>query len=507
MKRPGLLQRLRSAILPSAAPKANYDAAKETRYRKIYRKNTAPNRMVDMASMPLRAQVRNLERNHDLTRGGLRTLVNNVVGPNGIGIEPQPRRKDGSIHEEYAAALRDAWKDWCRKPEVTQSMTWSRCQRVMVKNWWRDGECFAQGLMGPIPSLDHGTRVPLSLEIFEADMVPLELNDPRKRIRQGIEVNEWGRKRALWVYKTSPLKDSLTIASLTECKRISFDNVLHIYTPDRLHQLRGVSELASIITRLDDLKDYEESERIAAKLAARLAMYVKRGSPDMYADTDNIGADGKPGSPREIEIEAGTIFDGLAAGEEIGLVDTKRPNPNTVVWRQGQLRAGAAGFNISHSSFSKSYDGTYSAQRQELVEQYINYAVMCDDFCGMSVIPVYEWFVMIADLSGVVPIPADVAPDSANDCLLVAQAMPWIDPLKEANAWNQLVRSGFASEVEAIRRRGVSPHDVIEQIDAFRKKTAEKGLVFESNAGMSSAAPSQVTLADIEQLIADLKGQ
>jgi hypothetical protein len=37
-------------------------------------------------------------------------MVNNMVGPNGIGVEFQPRRADGTIHEPYAAALRKAEK-------------------------------------------------------------------------------------------------------------------------------------------------------------------------------------------------------------------------------------------------------------------------------------------------------------------------------------------------------------------------------------------------------------
>ena len=40
---------------------------------------------------------RYLERNHDIARGALDRLVQNVVGPQGIAIEPQPRNKDGEI--------------------------------------------------------------------------------------------------------------------------------------------------------------------------------------------------------------------------------------------------------------------------------------------------------------------------------------------------------------------------------------------------------------------------
>jgi hypothetical protein len=35
-------------------------------------------------------------------------MVNHVVGPSGISIEPQPRRRDSMIHNEYTAPLRKA---------------------------------------------------------------------------------------------------------------------------------------------------------------------------------------------------------------------------------------------------------------------------------------------------------------------------------------------------------------------------------------------------------------
>ena len=174
----------------------------------------------------------------------------------------------------------------------------------------------------------------------------------------------------------------------------------------------------------------------------------------------------------------GMIIDSLAVGEEIGMIDSNRPNPNLITFRQGQLRAVAAGVGASYSSLARDYNGTYSAQRQELVEQWINYAVLTDEFVGQLVQPVWQDFVQIAHLSGVVPIPKDVDPTSADDALYVGQSMPWIDPLKEALAWHSLVQDGFASEVEVMRKRGANPRDVLEQIAAHRKAVAEKGLIF-----------------------------
>jgi len=86
--------------------------------------------------------------------------------------------------------------------------------------------------------------------------------------------------------------------------------------------------------------------------------------------------------------------------------------------------------------------------------------------------------------------PRDLEQYSEDDCLYVGQSMPWIDPLKEANAWHQLVQDGFASEVEVIRKRGGNPRDVIEQIAAFRSEAKAKELVFGSDLANEQAPPA-----------------
>lgn len=461
---------------------AYYEAAKPSRVRKFRTDQSPQNMQVRAGAVPLRTQARHLEQNHDIARGALRTLVNNLVGPSGIGIEPQPRRRDGSIHDEYAAALREAWRDWTNSPEVTQRFHFAAVQRLMARSWIRDGEVFAQLLVGPVQFLNHGSRVPFSIEMLEADMVPIDYDDG-DTIRQGVERNAWGRPVAYWVYKTPPA-ESPGVPTSPYLKRIEASRMVHLALVDRIGQIRGVSEFASVITRLEDIKDYEESERVAAKVAAMLTAYVKKGTPDIY-DPSLVTTDEDGFSGRDLRLAPGMIVDSLMPGEEIGLIDSKRPNPNVITFRQGQLRAVAAGLGASYSSISRDYNGTYSAQRQELVEQWIHYATLTDEFVGQFVRPVWETFVQAADMSGVVRIPPDVVDYTADDALYVGQSMPWIDPLKEASAWRELVRSGFASEVEVMRRRGVNPRDVMEQIASWRAKARERGLVFDSDAGMT----------------------
>lgn len=467
---------------------AYYEGARPNKQRRTRRDNSSPDTLVGAGAAALRAHARYLERNHDLSRGALRVMVNNVVGPNGIAIEPQPRRRDGTIHTEYAAALRKAFREWARVPEVTKRMRWPQAQRLMAYTWLRDGECFAQELFGNVPFLDHGKRVPYSLEIFEPDFVPLDFQDEARRTRQGIQTNAWGQPTGFWVYKSDP-RDSLVMPTGQDLKFVPADRVLHLATLDRLHQRRGVSEFASVIGRIEDLKDYEESERIAAKVAASLTAYVKRNEQNGYrseAPAHNADADGNP-LPRDLRMQPGMIIDSLLVGEEIGLVDSNRPNPNLVGWRSGQLRAFAAGIGASYSSVSRDYNGTYSAQRQELVEQWVHYAVLADEFVGMNLEPVWRRFVRVSALSGVVPVPPDVDPEMQDDALYIAQSMPWIDPKKEADAWEKLVQAGFASEVEVIRKRGANPTDLLEQVSTFRRDARERGLQFSSDATNAAA--------------------
>lgn len=468
--------RLRSRLIL-----AQYEAAKPGTQRKFRSTSGEPNLLPGSSAAALRNQMRYLERNHDISRGALNVLVNNTVGAQGIGVEFQPRRADGTIHEEYAAALNEAWRDFCRKPEVTHTYAMGGMQRLLARSLYRDGEVFGQHVDGAVPTLDHGTRVPYSVEMIEADLVPLDYDDEGKGIRQGVERDTWGRMRALHVYRSHP--ESIGGSVRRDTKRMPAERVIHAALRDRIGQVRGVTAFASVITRIEDIKDYEESERIAAKVAAMITGYVKRNSPEGYDPTGmELDEEGRL-KPREMRLGAGAIIDTLAVGEEIGLLDPNRPNPNLVGFREGQLRAYAAGIGASFSSIARNYNGTYSAQRQELVEQWVHYMVLCDVFVSSILRPIVERFIRAADMSGAVPMPRDVKPGTHDDVLYVAPSMPWIDPLKEITAWLAAVQAGFASEYEVLRKQGKNPRDVLEQIATWRNQAKDKGLVFNSDAG------------------------
>jgi lambda family phage portal protein len=451
---------------------ALYEAAKPSTLRKLSRDSSAGNMWVQNAGNNLRNQARYLDANHDLAKGVLNTLVNNVVGANGIGIEPQPRNLSGEIDDKLADQLLKYFKDWAEFPEVTGTYDWASVQRAACRTWVRDGEMIAKDLVGNVSYLDHGSAVKYSIELLEPDFLPLWYTDYSLKIVQGIQVNGWGRPTYFHLYKEHPgdITRSNTTGSSQDLKAVSFDLINHLVLRERIGQLRGVSIFAPVMERLEDIKDYETSERIAAKIAASMCAYVKKGQPDSYElDYD--------GYPREMNFQPGMIFDNLAVGESIDTIDPKRPNSALVEFRKGQLKAIAAGTNVNYSTIARDYDGSYSSQSQELIEGYTNYQVLSSEFINGFIKPIWKTFVKMAVVQGLVKISKGIDPLSLDDALYISPSIPWIDGLKEVQWNNEAERSLFISGPEIIRKTGKNPRDVVEQELRWRKMLKEKGLM------------------------------
>jgi len=447
-----------------------YEAVEPGRMRKRARDRGNGNAVVAGSQMALRDMARHLDRNHDISRGILDILVRNVVGPDGIGVEPQPRDAAGNINNDLAVQLSELWEKWSALPEVTGELNRARSEHLLARSWFRDGDSFWQYVEGNVPTLTHGTAVPFSLELLESDMCPVDYNDPTKNVLQGVQCNAWGRPTRYGMYKSHPGEP---YAPMPELKWVDTAQIGHIKLIDRIGQRRGVSMFASVLGRLDDLKDYEESERIAARIAASMAAFIKKGDPASFPDSP---ADANA-PKRELYFEAGMIFDDLAPGEDIGMIDSKRPNPNAAAWRDGQLRAVSAGAGVSASSASKNYNGTYSAQRQELVEQWGAYSVLSKAFIDQHTAEVYgRWCDMVL-LAGLVRLPKGMTREGFKHAVYVPPSMPWIDPLKEVNAYAEAEDRCYVSGPEILRRQGRNPSDVLRAQAKWQQDKRDAGLL------------------------------
>lgn len=435
-----------------------HEATRRTRQRTIEPDWGSGNRIVGMDAKQLRDSARAMCRDYDVARAAINLLVQNIVG-SGIDVSPAPRRNGGEVDPDLRQRLRDLWWAWWDRPEVTGLHSFGKCQQLMCASWLRDGDAFYQRIMGPVPSLQHGTAVPYSIEMIEGDLVPLDYTDAAKGILQGVERNEWGRVRAYHVYLYHPGDMD---AWHVQTKRVSADQMRIVANIDRIHQVRGLSVFAPVMNRFRDVQDYEASERIAHKVAASMCAQIVKGDAQSYSSGDPTDAMGSAVDRvmRGIMMKPGLIADDLLPGEKIEAIDTKRPNANVGGYVIDQLRRGAGALQVGGSSLTGAYTGSYSAQRQELVERFGGYVMLGEQYIDLFVRPVWEGFVEACWLSGQVRLPKGWTLADLSACAFVRPSMPWIDPLKEVMARELMVDRGWLAPQQAILQGGNDPEEV-----------------------------------------------
>lgn len=460
-----------------------YEATLPSRTHKAVREQQGANVAVRQSAVSLREQARALDQNHDIVIGILDKMEERVIGSKGIHIEPQPLTTAGEVHEELAEAIRKLWTEWSVKPDVTGKFTRPALERALLRTWLRDGEVFIQLVKGKVAGLEHASSVAFSLEALEPDFVPMN-TDESQGVIQGVKLNAWRKPVAYQVYLDNPQESQKNYGKI---KTVPAENMLHLAFKKRLHQVRGVSMLHGVIVRLADLKEYEESERVAARIAAAMTMFIKKGDAALYGENlDNENED------RMFDIAPGAVIDDLKPGEDIGLINSNRPNTGLESFRNGQLRATAAGTRSSYSSIARDYNGTYSAQRQELVESYEGYAVLQDCFVAQISRPLYREWLKMAIASGEISVPAEIDPNSLYNAVYSGPVMPWIDPIKEANAWAVRIRGGLATESQAIRASGSNPAEVKRRRIVEVEENRREGLKFDTDLTNTQIAPEPI---------------
>lgn len=441
-----------------------YEAAQSNQWRPTINNNASGDAVMDNANSQLRQMARHLEENHDIVVSLFDDLLNNVVGA-GANITPMVRLKNGQLAEDINKRLYDDFNDWGDNPEVTGEMGFEQLERQAARHLFRDGEVFIRPVFSK--GFNYKGKLPFALELVEADFVPFDTNDLTGKVVHGIERDQWGAPKYYYFHKghpNDPLNASLSV-NVGDLRRVAAAGVYHLKFTRRLRQARGVPVIHAVIDRLRDLKDYEESERIAAKVAADFTWFIKK-SGEFGAGPTTVNDAGN----RAFEMSAGAGFE-LLPGEDVGTINSDRPNSGLIDFRSAMLRAVAGGTGTRYSAIARDYNGTYSSQRQELVEGAIAYRVHFSYLTRRFYKPIWRDFMRAELLAGRINL-NDIDQDTLFRCDFRAPALPWIDPQKEAKAWRELVDAKLESRSEIMRQRGRDPQKVTEEMEA----EAENGL-------------------------------
>jgi lambda family phage portal protein len=176
------------------------------------------------------------------------------------------------------------------------------------------------------------------------------------------------------------------------------------------------------------------------------------------------------------------MFFELAPGESIETIQSNRPSAMVLPFRDAQMKAVASGTKGTASSISGNYDGSYSAQRQEMVEGYAGYESLQNTFIAKWTRPHFRHAIDIGIATGRLVPPADLDLSTLSNAVYICPVMPWIDPDKESKSNERRIKMGTLTEASVIRSSGGNPAEVKRQRIQEIKENKANDLIFSSDA-------------------------
>jgi lambda family phage portal protein len=420
------------------------------------------NSEIGAAAGPVRRRASYFARNSVWLSNGIAALVTGAVG---AGIKPQSQHHDRAVRD----VLHRAWRTWTPDADADGLTDFYGQQALAVRSLIETGETFARLIRTPA-----GLRV----QLLDPDMVPLdetrELGNGR-RIIQGIELADDGRRLAYWVHRTRPDIPSFN----SELVRVPADAMAHLFEPVACGQLRGISRTASLLLRLHEIDLWEDSALVRQKTAALFAGFIT--DPNGSAFTGETTAPGV----MTTGLEPGTLKV-LPPGTDIRFSEPAQMG-DAVDFLKMQLRSISAGLGCpEHLVTNDLSAANYSSLRAGLIEfrarlEQLQHHVIVP----MLLRPIWRAFVLGEVL-------ADRLAGDVEELLQVewiTPAQPWVDPLKDSQASREALAAGLTSRRREVAALGWDIEQLDAEIAADQARERDLGLRFETGATPQPAPP------------------
>ena len=427
------------------------------------------------------------------------------------------RARDAVRNDPYAARIVDLWTGnavgagiTTRWPDAAHATAWRRwaegtacdaegrldlygLQALAMRAVVESGECFIRLLPAEVT---QANPVGLRLQVLESDHLDtsrLGLLDGTPTT-QGIALDEAGAPVAYWLFRRHPGAWWPGLPGGVTSEPIPARDVLHLYRKRRPGQLRDVSWLAPVLTRLRDLGDYEGALLMKAKIEACLAAVVSEDGDE--ALTGPAATLLRDAQGRAVEaFEPGMILYRRGAGS----VDVVNPSGggSHAAFARRALEAASVGTGLTYDQVSGDLtQANYSSLRAGKIEfrrlcEQIQYGMLIP----MLVRPIAERFHQQGALLGA----WDAAmPEGVSH---VPPAHEMIDPLKDTSALIAQVRAGFVPQPEAVGAFGYDFRQVVDDMRAANALLDDAGLSLDSDprrVAKSGAAQDAAQMAVIE---------
>lgn len=447
-------------------------------------------------------RARDLDENNGWVNGGIDRRVESVVGVN-IRLSAQPAHellgRDFEWRMGWTADVQSRFKVWANdiehRNDARRRLTFGAQAKLAYLSYVRDGEVAAE-----IRDRKRGLRNTTNVLLVEPERIetpPEMMHLEGPKYRNGIEFDDDGAPVAYHIRNAHPNDPHQSfqgarytrVAARGRTGRAKF---LHIYSPRRIEQNRGISRLAEVMIPAKMVDRVDRAEVQAALKAAIFSIFIK--SP---GSTDDLEAALAPASDKAIDpwIESylserekspvridGASVTQLLPDEDVVVPNSVHPNANYRDFTGFMLQKVAGSLGVATPQLTGDYSNiNYSSARALLNEIWRSFLEDRWFFSQHFLTPIYAAWLELEVALGDVKVPGGPANFYRNKTAIcmaewIGPGRGSIDPLKESNSNNLDAAAGRASTVEQILERGRDPTDVMAEESWWLQERRARGL-------------------------------
>lgn len=447
---------------------AKYDAAGTGRRIRSWNPPTSgPNRAIQ-GLQKIRDRSRDSTRNDWAAASLVQKWATTLVG---VAITPRWEEKK----------FNDAWAKHVPTTDADGVLDAYGQQTLGVRSWIDGGEVF---LRRRPRALTSPLSAPVQYQLIEAEYVPIFDSDvwpgmpEGNTIRQGIERNKYGERTAYWMYREHPGEGISGTVDATKLIRVVASQVKHFFEPKRPGQLRGVSELASILVRLRSTMDFEDAVLDRQKLANLFVGFITRPIPDQ----SDIEFDPDTGLPKFYDdngapmrgLEPG-IMQELQTGEDVKFANPPEAGTTYSDYIRTTGVGTAAGGGMPYELMSGDIQNVSDRTLRVVIQEFRRFArqrqwqLVIPMLCQ----PMVDWWVDAMVLSGEFSV---AEAEIARKPKWSPEGWEYIHPTQDAQGKKFLIEAGIVSRDNVIAERGDDPRQVDEERKAGKDREDKLGL-------------------------------
>jgi lambda family phage portal protein len=445
------------------------------------------------------ARSREMVRDNPQAARFVRLHQQNIIGPHGIRMQAVvqksrpspdaqgigPNRPKPALRPSTNNALEDAWRDWTRLGNCTVDgkLSFTDLCRLLVATRFVDGEFLMLRHRGFDNEHFYALQV---LDTLQLDGTLNRLPAAgRLEIRQGVEIDGYGRPVAYHIYPGHPAESNRGTPN-----RIPAENVIHGFRQIWPGQTRGVPDLACAMVLMKLQDGYREAEVVAAKSSASKGVLWK-ADPNFPGVFDAAATSNADKGGMTTPVEPGMQQLGLPGWEPV-VVDPTHPNTAYPEFMQQLDREIAMGGGVSYIGLTGDLRAAnYSSARVGALDERDNWREQQQWFVEHVCEPVFQDWRAMSRTSGRLVVPVTMDSRKLDQVRWQPRGWPWVDIAAEREADEAAVALGIKSRTMICGEQGIDYEEVLEQLAEEQALAELYGVDVEGTQAKKASLPPE----------------